>query len=308
MTGVQTCALPISFATADAGEPRIVDARPGRASLKEIRDLLLATLLDVEAWELEVTGSLARPVEAVRALPKTPVAALPKPPAAPAPRRKTAPTILTAALCVSATLATAWWSFGRMENDRARTLAAPVRVTPSRISLRPPQSPAPAEISTAENDFVPDASAAPAAPTPVPRVAQIAVPPMSAIQPVARPVVAPPTPEENPAHLAVVALHHRGDAAFNQRRLDDALGFYEEAVDAATAAPSTSPEARAEAAVLCRKLGTLQLQMASTAEARASFIQGRKLLLALKSHGQWNAERAKVLAEIEVGLRHLPRD
>ncbi len=300
-----------TFATADAGEPRIVDARPGRASLKEIRDLLLATLLDVEAWELEVTGSLARPVEAVRALPKAPAAALPKPPAARTPRRKTAPTILTATLCVSVTLATAWWSFGRMENDRARTLAAPVRVTPSRISLRLPQSPAPAEISTAENDFVSDESAAPAeiaAPTPAPRVAQIVIPPMSAIQPVARPVVAPPPPEENPARLAVVALHHRGDAAFNQRRLDDALGFYEEAVDAAVAAPGTSPEARAEAAVLCRKLGTLQLQMASTAEARASFVQGRKLLLALKSHGQWNAERAKVLTEIEVGLRHLPRD
>ena len=297
-----------AFATADAGEPRIVDARPGRASLQEIRDILLATLLDVEAWELEVTGSLARPVEAVRALPKTPAADLPKPAAVLAPRRKIGPTILTAALCVSVTLATAWWSFGRMENDRARTFAAPVRVTPSRISLRPPQSPAPAEISTTENDFVPDESAALAAPTPAPRVAQITVPPISSIQPVAPPVVAPPPPEESPARRAVVALHHRGDAAFNQRRLDDALGFYEEAVDAAAASPGTSPEAHAEAAVLCRKLGTLQLQMASTAEARTSFIQGRKLLLALKSHGQWNGERAKVLSEIEVSLRRLPRD
>ena len=57
-----------------------------------------------------------------------------------------------------------------------------------------------------------------------------------------------------------------------------------------------------------RKLGTLQLQMASTSEARASFVQGRKLLLQLKSHGQWNAERARVLAEIESSLRRLPRD
>jgi hypothetical protein len=48
--------------------------------------------------------------------------------------------------------------------------------------------------------------------------------------------------------------------------------------------------------------------MASTSEARASFVQGRKLLLQLKAHGQWNAERAKVLAEIEASLRRLPRD
>ena len=135
------------------------------------------------------------------------------------------------------------------------------------------------------------------------------VPPMPALQPVAPPPVAPPPPaEESPARVAVVALHHRGDAAFNERRLDEALGFYEEAVDSATATPNASPDARAEAAVLCRKLGTLQLQMASTAEARASFVQGRKLLLALKSHGQWNGERAKTLSEIEISLRRLPRD
>ena len=108
---------------------------------------------------------------------------------------------------------------------------------------------------------------------------------------------------------ATVALHQRGDVAFSQRRLDEALGFYEEAVDNSRAsAPNASPEAKAEAALLCRKLGTLQLQMASTAEARASFVQGRKLLLQLKTHGQLNAERAKVLAEIDLSLRLLPRD
>ena len=304
-----------TFATADAGEPRIVDARPGRASLKEIRDILLAALLDVDAWELEVTGSLAHPVEAVRALPKTP-AALPA--AAPAkvptvlpPKRKISSTILTAALCGSVTLATAWWSFGRIENDKLRPLAAPVRVAASRVTLRKPELSVPPETPVAPDDapalVVADVPSV--APASAPRVAQIVVPPLSAIQPVAPAAVAPPPPaEDSPARIAVVALHHRGDAAVSQRHLDEALGFYEEAVDSAASAPNSSPDARAEAAVLCRKLGTLQLQMASTAEARASFVQGRKLLLALKSHGQWNAERAKVLSEIEVSLRRLPRD
>ena len=299
-----------AFATADAGEPRIVDARLGRASLKEIRDILLAALLDVDAWELEVTGSLAHPVEAVRALPlpkipaAAPTVAPAKPPAVLPPKRKISSTILTAAICASVTLATAWWSFGRIETDKLRPLAAPVHVTPARVVLRAHERPSAPEAPAAAQVDVPLV-----APTPAPHVAQVVVPPVSAIQPVAPPAVAPPPPaEDSPARLAVVALHHRGDAAVSQRRLDEALGFYEEAVDSAAATPNASPDARAEAAVLCRKLGTLQLQMASTAEARASFVQGRKLLLALKSHGQWNTERAKVLGEIEVSLRRLPRD
>ena len=305
-----------AFAAADAGEPRIVDARPGRASLKEVRDILLAALLDVDAWELEVTGSLAHPVEAVRAAAKapapTPTAPPPTPLAVLAAPRKIGSVVLTAALCVSVTLGTAWWSFGRIENDQRRPLAAPVRVVASRVVLRPaerlvaPEAPA---VETAPAPDEPPAPAVAAAPTPAPRSAQVVAPPISAIQPLAPPALVPPPPaEESPARVAVVALHHRGDAAFNQRRLDEALGFYEEAVDSAAAVPDASPDARAEAAVLCRKLGTLQLQMASTAEARASFVQGRKLLLALKAHGQWNAGRAKVLSEIEVSLRRLPRD
>ena len=303
-----------AFADADAGEPRIVDARPGRASLKEIRDILLAALLDVDAWELEVTGSLAHPVEIVRAAAKAPAAvpaAVPaKAQAVTTPKRKVGSTILTAALCGSVTLATAWWSLGRIETDKARPLAAPVRVTSAKVALRTSERPAEEIVFVPEAQTTPVVAAAvPVAPAPAPRAAQVVVLPVSAIQPVVPPVVAPPPPmEESPARVAMMNLHRRGDAAVSARRLDDALGFYEEAVDSAAASPSASPDARAEAAVLCRKLGTLQLQMASTAEARASFVQGRKLLLALKSHGQWNAERAKVLSEIDVSLRRLPRD
>ena len=307
-----------AFGAADVSEPRIVDARPGRASLKEVRDILLATLLDVEAWELEVTGSLGRPVEAVRTAPGVPAAArvvIPtRRPSAPAPQRKIGSTVLTAAICVSVTLVTAWWSFGRVETDKAHPLAAPARVTATQAARPAPQPPAapaaPAEEIASVPDELPAPAVADAPPTaPAPRAAQLVVPPISAIQPPAPPVVAPSARVEvSPLRGAVGSLHHRGDAAVRQRHLDDALGFYEEAVDSATAVSNAPPEARAEAALLCRKLGTLQLQMASTSEARASFVQGRKLLLALKSHGQWNAERAKVLGEIEASLRRLPRD
>ena len=309
-----------AFGVADSGEPRIVDARPGRASLKEVRDILLAALLDVDAWELEVVGHLVRPVEVVRAAPKpsviAPVVAVPvRPIARP---RKSGSAILTAAICASVTLGTAWWSFGRIETDRTRTMAASVQVVaakharPVTVRAIEPQMPAEDFVPAPAQPATPPVVAVPA-PAPAPRAAQVAVLPVSAIQPVAPAVataVAPPAPvEESATRIAIIALHQRGDAAVSQRRPDDALGFYEEAVDNARAsAPNASPEAKAEAAVLCRKLGTLQLQMASTAEARASFVQGRKLLLQLKAHGQLNAERAKVLAEIDLSLRRLPRD
>lgn len=304
-----------AFAEADRGEPRIVDARPGRTSLKEVRDILLATLLTVDAWELEMLGALMRPVEIVRAAPK-PVVAPPAPAIAVpplisiAPQRKIGPVVLTAAVCVSFTLATAWWSFGRVETDRTRVLAAPVQIVAPRIAKRVPQTPAEPIAPVVEKFAGPvPAEVVVTALEPAPAPLLSAAPAVSAIQPIVAPRE-PTTWSEAPgARVAMVALHQRGDAAVGERRLDEALGFYEEAVDTAVARGShASAEAKAEAALLCRKLGTLQLQMASTSEARASFVQGRKLLLQLKKQGGWNAERARVLAELETSLRRLPRD
>ena len=304
-----------AFNVADSGEPRIVDARPGRASLKEVRDILLAALLEVDAWELEVVGGLSRPVEIVRTTPKPAAVVPPVAPLQPVVRpRKVGSVVLTAAICVSVTLGTAWWSFGRLESDRTRPMSAPIQLvaakktphTPARVAA--PEVPAEDSVPAPEEPVAPVVAVAPT-PAPAPRVAQIVMSPVSAIQPVA-PALAPPAPvEESATRAAVIALHHRGDAAVGERRLDAALGFYEAAVEnVRTDGPPATPEAKAEAALLCRKLGTLQLQMASTSEARASFVQGRKLLLQLKAHGQLNAERAKVLAEIDLSLRRLPRD
>ena len=297
-----------TFALADRGEPRVEDARPGRASLQKIRDLLLSALLEMDAWELEVTGCLARPVETVRAAPP-PVAALPPPPPAEvAPQRKIAATVLAAALCVSVTLATAWWSFWQIESDRTRTLAAPVRMLAKKPAaqatrrLAAPESPPPSDLAPSAEE---PASPSPAPSMPFAPMAQIAVPPVSVPPP-----AAPSAPtEETSAPLAMVALHHRGDDAVGQRHLDEALDFYEQAVDSARATPqNATADSMTEAALLYRKLGTLQLQMASTAEARTSFVLGRKLLLQVKKEGHWNAARAKVLAEIETCLHRLPRD
>ena len=157
-----------TFALADRGEPLVVDARPGRAGLQKVRDLLLSALLEMDAWELEVTGCLARPVETVRAAPP-PVAALPPPPPAEvAPQRKLTATILAAALCVSVTLATAWWSFGRIESDRTRTLTTPVRMLAKKPAaqatrhLAAPESHPPSDLASPPEE--------PASPAPAPAV------------------------------------------------------------------------------------------------------------------------------------------
>ncbi len=303
-----------AFAEADRGEPRIVDARPGRASLKEVRDLLLATLLDIDAWELEVLGSLARPVEVIAAPTPAPVAPVPVV-VAPvvAPRRKVGPVVLTAAICVFATLAIAWWSFGSGSSETLPP-AAPEENPPAKIvqQTTPPPAEEPAPVPVIAEPAAPAPVAVVSAPPPPPVIAppQVVVPPVFTAPPLPVAPVAPSVPEEVAAtRVAVVALHQRGDVAVGQRRLDDALGFYEEAVDTArVTGPHASIESRTEAALLCRKLGTLQLQMASTSEAKASFVQGRKLLLGLKKQGAWNGDRAKLLAEIEKSLLRLPRD
>ncbi len=298
-----------AFSETDRGEPQVVDARPGRTSLKDVRDQLLAKLLEVDAWELEITGCLARPTEDSHvALEPEFVADAPALPApvfdVGVPRRKIGPLMLTAAICASATLAAAWWSFGRTAGDGAPQAAAPAQT--ARVPLPPPASQPPVVIAAAAPEPPPPAiSDTQPAPPPVPLVKQASVLPAVPIEP----LLTPGPTEASFAHMAIIGLHHRGDAAVAQHRFEDALGYYSEAVDTIRATAARAPAgAKADAAVLCRKLGTLQLQLASTAEARASFVQGRKLLLQLKAAGHWNGERAKVLAEIDTGLRRLPRD
>jgi hypothetical protein len=106
-------------------------------------------------------------------------------------------------------------------------------------------------------------------------------------------------------------LERRGDETMSEKRTEDALDLYHTALSSAEEYASrkgASPFARDQVVMLMRKLGTLQMQNSSTAEARATYIQARKSLLLLKSQGQWSRERAKSLDEIESRLLSLPRD
>jgi hypothetical protein len=95
------------------------------------------------------------------------------------------------------------------------------------------------------------------------------------------------------------------------KRFEDALDLYGTALKSAqeyAARKGANPNARDQVVKLLRKLGTLELQNASTAEARATYLQARKYLLQSKSQGQWNREHAKSLDEIESRILSLPKD
>jgi hypothetical protein len=109
----------------------------------------------------------------------------------------------------------------------------------------------------------------------------------------------------------VTTLERRGDETVAQRRVEDALDLYGAALDSAVdyaSRKNAPPAAKDHVVMLLRKLGTLQAQHSSTAEARSTYQQARRTLLQMKSQGAWNRDRAKILDEMETRLLSLPRD
>jgi hypothetical protein len=142
-------------------------------------------------------------------------------------------------------------------------------------------------------------------------------PPEHTSSPVVMVVAPPPSVSSNGEADAVLldevhTLERRGDETMSEKRIEDALDLYHTALTSAeeyATRKAASPLARFQVFTLQKKLGLLQLQNSSTAEARATYLQARKTLLLLKQQGgQWNRESAKALDEIESRLLSLPRD
>ena len=109
----------------------------------------------------------------------------------------------------------------------------------------------------------------------------------------------------------VRTLERRGDEIMAEKRTEDALDLYHTALVSAeeyAGRKGANPNARDQVVKLLKKLGTLELQNSSTAEARTTYLQARRDLLQYKSQGQWSRERAKALDEIESRILSLPRD
>ena len=346
------------FRAADRSEPRIVDARRGYRSLKQVRDSLLAALVDMDAGEFERLGGCARPIESVASVSITPDASSPEmtPALTAAPpeisqQASSKYTICTAVILILVAVIFGTRSFLEITSDEpVSTLevgpvtgALPGRAAKARsaeedafaaaaAAAAPEAEPAPVVAQPAPTAVQPVVAkaapaiaeprvAAPAPPVPQADVAQ--VPPSMAfatsrILPPGLPSPEPastaaPVNSENDAVLLdeVRTLERRGDETMAEKRTEDALDLYSTALVSAqeyAARKGSNPAAKDQVFNLMRKLGLLQLQNSSTAEARSSYTQARKVLLQLKQAGTWSRERAKELDEIESRLLSLPRD
>jgi hypothetical protein len=334
------------FLTADRSEPRVVDARSGYRSLKQVRDSLLAALVDMDAAELERLDGFERPVEAAPPGPSPTttqgllaVPPLPNPPVVAG--QNSTYTVWTALALIVLAVLFGTKSFVEITAEESPSMLAvhPVTGVRSGRTARPkeaelePASPVPeptlseppaplllADVSPAPRveppRFIPPASR--------PNVSQVApvsvfatsrVEPSTVVAPPATITVAAPvasTPAQDAVLLdEVKTLERRGDETMAERRVDDALDLYGTALDSALEYASRKDSTVADkdhVVTLLRKVALLQGQNSSTAEARATFQQARKTLLKLKAQGSWTRERAKALDEMETRLVKLPRD
>jgi hypothetical protein len=104
----------------------------------------------------------------------------------------------------------------------------------------------------------------------------------------------------------------KADDALAHRDRDTAIDLYRSAIPAAKlylTRPSADSVGKAEIAELYRQLGTLQAIHASSAEARASYREGRRVLLSIRGgHGQWTEDCDRLYEAFERELRGLSRD
>jgi len=342
------------FCPADRSEPRIVEARRGHASLRQVRDALLTALVDMDAGELERLGGFNRPLPEIQSVPTVPQTQMPKSLSpdfsvrTPQPSSRRDATFMIGTAVALIILATIFGvkSFRELSADEpASSLEGITRATPllARNTLAQPAV-------TPEPE--PGVEASPA-PTPEPPVIVASTAPALADKPVAVPIITPPAapranvPQWSPSQIfattrvqpeevvsplravvtsapstfattsdsvlldEVATLERRGDEIMAEKRVEDALDLYSTALGSAQEYASrkgANPAAKDQVVMLMRKLALLQVQNASTAEARATYQQARRTLLQLKAQGGWTRERAKALDEMESRLLSLPRD
>ena len=355
------------FRAAERSEPRVVDARRGYRSLKQVRDSMLTALVDVDAAELERLGGFTRNVELVPVPEPQPIekepamtTAVTTAPSAVAARRGSKFTICMAVILIAVAVVFGTRSFLEITADEpVSTLevgpvtgvlaghsdkTTPAGETPSSPEAGLGATDAAPEPLAAQNHPVavtpapPVTSPAVVAPSNVPQVGpsfilatskilprdaetapgnarpststSIIAPPSSAPSTAA---ATPPTSAESDSVLLdeVNTLERRGDELMAQKRFEDAFDLYHTALISAeeyAGRKGANANARDQVVKLLKKLGTLELQNSSTAEARTTYLQARRHLLQYKSQGPWSREQAKALDEIESRILSLPRD
>ncbi len=324
-----------TFAAADRSEPQIVDARPGWASLDEVKIALIAALLEISAAELEELENAVAPAAptrtenpGVRPVCDSPIddesiavsterapaiGVETSPPGAPLRPAKATHRALIAgvSICILAGVATAWFSTRPPGQKPPAFLASPApdfsaqsEKIPEVMVSRPPADPVIASES-ATPPFVPPPIAVPPPPDPieVPPAEFLGPPPPTSIQLAAADELRMSAEKSGLAELA--------DSLVLRHDFPLALETYIQALASAkryAGRRSGDSATQTDIALLFRKIGSLHAQLDSTAEARQAFEQARKILAPIHAKGRSSKDRAKILEDAERGLRALPRD
>ncbi len=301
-----------AFFLADHTEPQIVEARPGWASLDEVKVALIAALLEITPEELEEleNATLApiptlAPMQEVVALSGNEMLVETAPVAIAKRASRHRGLVIGATIGVLAGIAAMWTNHMKLAADlpapkveQAReqaTVAAPLRALPK--VTQPLEKSVPTDL-TATQPQTPETAVEPPPLEPPP--AEFLGPP----PPTAADLAAA---EDARLRREKSALATRADALVVERDLPLALQTYSRALTAAKRF-SAEPGAQLDSAEIYRKMGTLQAQIESTAEARYSFEKARKILNSLRASGQLGKQRARILEDVEHSLHTLPRD
>jgi hypothetical protein len=304
-----------NFRPAEPGEPLILDARPGRMTLEAARSTLLLTLLE------QPDSPVAPPVSSARD--NSPAA----------PTRGRLIWALAASIAVVAGGVGAWLF---LPKPSARTATAPAAPTPAGsapapllsgpFALEVPPVSAADQVATAPEAPAPEPKVSfPQAPEPGPVTAAISHTPAPRVETIlsdepALPEAEPPVPPSplvsgetsgDPVLDRWRRMRALGDELLGRRNREAGMIALSEAAEAGRSyaeRPTAEARVQLEVARLCYRLGALQRQFTSTAEARASMETARKILQRMKAQGEDAKDRTQLLENIATFLRGLSEE
>ena len=280
------------FALAERSEPLVVDARMGKATLPEVRAALLAAMLEVPEERLGELGVIPR-ASTRPAFPS---------PSAPAEvpvngengteHERGGMGWMTVAITRTSCCAIGALIFLKVLQHRAHPSASSTlagQVTGGAEQWRPGD---------------PVVSSAPVAAGDEPESGA----------PVSGPLVAVSALPDKDAREIKAAIERRdrlfslAEARIKGGDVDESQDILKQAADAAQIAirkSDSAPEHLMRAAEIHRRLGQLAAHLSAPVESRGHFERGRELLQQAKEKGSFGEEAAKVLVDIESGLKKL---
>ncbi len=305
--------------TAGLEEPVVVDARLGVSSLAEVRMQILAAILEVSQAEFSSLGIVSRPTTNAKDLPapstavSAQISAVVPVPRMTLPREEAASrsSKWPLAFCGIGVIA-ALGFLGFAPVAESTHSSRPVFRVPAAAPEPAPalDSPLITVVTMAADplpEIAPPPPVAPARPAPKPGERQGGVTSITAsLDPV----------EREQREIAILSakrdrLHGLAESKLDAGNSEEAMEMFRQAIIPARQIVEQSkgePEGTIQLATLQRRVAHLAMNLASGAEARKAYEEGRQLLVGLRSRRALPQNGERLLREIETGLRAIPRD